>query len=183
MEAFHTKPLIALFRSLNVGGKNLLPMKNLEQLLKDLGLLNVRTYIQSGNAIFQSTEKNAPLLSRKIEAAVLESHGFTTRLIMFKLRNLVDTIESNPFPDAVPKQNRLHLTFLASVPINPDLKSLKRLKRKNKQFALEDKVFYLHAPDGIGRSKLAGRVEKCLGVLGTSRLAYGHQNQRIYREI
>lgn len=54
-------------------------------------------------------------------------------------------------------------------PQNPDLKTLDRIKQDNEQFELVDKVFYLYAPDGIGRSKLAERVEKALGVAVTAR--------------
>jgi uncharacterized protein (DUF1697 family) len=55
------------------------------------------------------------------------------------------------------------------MPQNPDLKTLDRLKQDNEQFKLIDNVFYLHAPDGIGRSKLAARAEKALGVAVTAR--------------
>ena len=63
----------------------------------------------------------------------------------------------------------LHLFFLASVPENPDLKTLESYRRDSERFALEGKVFYLHAPDGIGRSKVAARAERALGVAATAR--------------
>jgi len=76
---------------------------------------------------------------------------------------------SNPFPAAESEPKTLHLYFLASAPQNPDLKMLDSLKKADEQFKLIDNVFYLHTPDGIGRSKLAERAEKALGVAATAR--------------
>jgi len=57
------KSYIALFRGINVGGKNVLPMKALKALLENLDLQNVKSYIQSGNVVFQSNEKSTLGLS------------------------------------------------------------------------------------------------------------------------
>ena len=59
--------------------------------------------------------------------------------------------------------------FLASVPKNPDFDALESIKSDRERFVLKDGVFYLHAPDGVGRSKLAANAEKLLGVPVTSR--------------
>ena len=67
---------IALLRGINVGGANILPMKELTSVLESIGLQNVRTYIQSGNVVFQSTTTDPNELSRAIKTAVGESHGF-----------------------------------------------------------------------------------------------------------
>jgi uncharacterized protein (DUF1697 family) len=63
----------------------------------------------------------------------------------------------------------LHLFFLATVALEPDLASLESLRADSERYALVEDVFYLHAPDGIGRSKLAARVERALGVPATAR--------------
>jgi uncharacterized protein (DUF1697 family) len=81
----------------------------------------------------------------------------------------IHAVTSNPYPDAESQPKTLHLTFLASVPRSPDLTTLNRLRRANERFTLEGKVFYLHAPDGVGKSKLFARIEKSLGVPGTAR--------------
>ena len=81
----------------------------------------------------------------------------------------VDSISSNPFPSAEAHPKSLHLYFLDAVPQQPDLKTLESVKRDSEQYALRDQIFYLHAPEGIGRSKLAARVEKLLGAAVTAR--------------
>jgi uncharacterized protein (DUF1697 family) len=163
------KTYIALFRGINVGGTNVLPMKDLVALLENIGSQNVKTYIQSGNAVFQSEEENASLLSNKIRAAIKKSHGFEPQVLLLEPEDVDRAIESNPFPEAESEPKTLHVHFLASMPKNPDLGALESIKNDRERFALRDRVFYLHAPDGIGRSKLAANAEKLLGVALTAR--------------
>lgn len=160
---------IALFRGINVGGKNLLPMRELVPLFEALGMRNVRTYIQSGNVVFEGEDVHAAKLSDQIGAAVRKSHGFAPHLIILESEELTEAIASNPYPEAESDPRTLHLTFLSSVPESPDLEALESIKRDSERFMLDGKVFYLHALEGVGRSKLASRIEKSLGVAGTAR--------------
>jgi uncharacterized protein (DUF1697 family) len=163
------KTYIALFRGLNVGGNNILPMNELVSVLQKLGARNVKTYIQSGNAIFQCEETNASLLSIKISAAIKKSHGFEPRVLLLELEEMERAVESNPFPEAESEPKALHLYFLEAIPENPDFDTLANIKSNRERFALKDGVFYLHAPEGIGRSRLAAKAEKLLGVSATAR--------------
>lgn len=171
------KTYIALFRGINVGGNNVLPMKELVALLQNIGSQNVKTYIQSGNAVFQSEEEDASLLSNRISAAIKKNHGFEPRVILLELEEMEKAVGSNPFPEAESEPKSLHLHFLTSAPKDPDYATLERIKSDRERFALKDGVFYLHAPDGIGRSKLAVNTEKLLGVSMTGR------NWRTVRKI
>ncbi len=160
---------VALFRGINVGGKNVLPMKELVSTLEDIGLWNVRTYIQSGNAVFKSHETAAELLSKSISAAIEKSHGFKPGVLLLELEEMERAASANPFPEAESEPKTLHLHFLTSEPWNPDLDALENIKGESERFVLKDGVFYLHAPDGIGRSKLAANAERILGVPITGR--------------
>jgi uncharacterized protein (DUF1697 family) len=73
---------ITLLRGINVGGRNKLPMRELVQLLEELGLENVKTYIQSGNVVFQSKRTDRAKLSAEISEAIGESHGFTPQIFV-----------------------------------------------------------------------------------------------------
>jgi uncharacterized protein (DUF1697 family) len=163
------KTYIALFRGVNVGGNNVLPMKELVALLENIGSQNVNSYIQSGNAVFQNEEENASLLSNRITAAIKKSHGFEPQIVLLELEEIERAVGSNPFPEAESEPKTLHVHFLSSIPKNPDLDTLESIKSARERFALKDGVFYLHAPDGIGRSKLASNAEKLLGVPMTGR--------------
>jgi uncharacterized protein (DUF1697 family) len=160
---------IALFRGINVGGNNILPMRDLVKVLEGLGLENVKTYIQSGNVVFQSVNTNAFELSQEISATIEITHGFAPQVLLLGMKELQDAIASNPFPEGEREPKTLHLFFLDSIPQNPDLETLESIKTDSEQFELINKVFYLHAPDGIGRSKLAAKVEKAVGVAATAR--------------
>jgi uncharacterized protein (DUF1697 family) len=160
---------VALFRGINVGGLNSLPMKELVTLMGDLGARNVKTYIQSGNAVFVSLEKDTARLANRISHEIKKRRGFEPHVMLLGLDDLERAMKNNPFPEAATDPRALHAGFLASAPQSPNLSTLERIKTPNERFQLIDKVFYLHAPDGIGRSKLAARVEKVLGVPMTDR--------------
>lgn len=160
---------IALFRGINVGGNNALPMKALVSLLEDIGAKQVRTYIQSGNAVFHSAEKNATQLSKQLAAEIKVRHGFEPHVLLIGIEAINTAIAQNPFPEAEADPGSLHLGFLAATPKHPDLEKLNSLKKASERFHLSDNVFYLHAPEGVGRSKLAANAEKLLGVPMTDR--------------
>jgi len=76
---------VALLRGINVGGHNSLPMRELVEVLEDLGLSQVKTYIQSGNVVFQTEHKNLKKLAQEISAAIGKSHGFTPSVLLLDL--------------------------------------------------------------------------------------------------
>lgn len=160
---------IALLRGINVGGKNRLPMKELVRELEALGLEDVRTYVQSGNVVFETARKPPRKLAGEIAEAIERSHGFAPDVLVLTADDLEAAVEGNPFPKATKEPKSLHAFFLAATPRRPDLAKLEDAKSKSERFELAGRVFYLHAPDGIGRSRLAARVEACLGVPTTAR--------------
>ena len=163
------KIYIALFRGINVGGKNMLPMKELVAILEELGSRNIKSYIQSGNAVFARQKTDTAQLSKKISVEIKRRHGFEPHVLLLELDDIERVIRKNPFPEVETDPKALHVGFLASAPKNPDLKALESLKTDSERFRLIDNVFYLHAPEGVGRSKLAARAEKLLGVPMTDR--------------
>lgn len=158
---------IALFRGINVGGNNILPMKDLVGILEGMGCEKIKTYIQSGNVVFQTNKEQANKIAREISSRILESHGFEPKVLLLEIPELQDAIENNPFNTEDGKA--LHFFFLDSHPNNPDLERLMAIKSKSEEFKLQKKVFYLYAPDGVGRSKVAVKVEQCLGTPVTAR--------------
>ena len=160
---------IALFRGINVGGRHILPMKELVAILEELGCRNVKTYIQSGNAVFESKANNISQLSKKISAEIKKRRGFEPHVLLVRLEEMEQAIMNNPFPDGEKDPKALHVGFLTSTSKTPDLKALESLKANGEQFHLMDNIFYLYASQGISRSKLAASTEKLLGVTMTDR--------------
>ena len=163
------KTYIALFRGINVGGHHVLPMRELVSLLERLGAEQIKTYIQSGNAVFRHRDKHAAKLADGITAVIKKSRGFAPQVLLLDSADWEKVMALNPFPEATSDPKHLHLFFLASVPKSPDLDALADIRQDGERFHLGRRVFYLHAPNGMGRSKLAARVEPALGVSATAR--------------
>jgi uncharacterized protein (DUF1697 family) len=160
---------IALFRGINVGGNQVLRMKDLVALLERAGFEGVRTYIQSGNVVFQRSKSTSTALARQIGDLVLKNHGFEPKVIVLSVAELEKAAAENPLSKAEADPKTLHLFFLSEPPPRPDLESLGRLRTDKEAFALKGKVLYLHTPDGFGVSKLAARAERFIGVDVTAR--------------
>jgi uncharacterized protein (DUF1697 family) len=171
------KTYIMLLRGINVGGRNALPMKELSALLADLGCRNIRTYIQSGNVVFRCAPRAASGLARKTSQEVNKRRGFEPHVLLLQLEELERAMAANPFLEAETDPRALHVAFLDAVPSNPDLTRLESLRVDSERFRLIDDVFYLHAPEGVGRSRLAANAERLLGVQATDR------NWRTVRKI
>lgn len=160
---------IALLRGINVGGRNKVSMQTLRSVLESVGCRRVRTYIQSGNVVFDSPSKSKRSLSKRLGDAIESHFGFRPNILVLTPADFRSAIQSNPFLDAQAEPKTLHFYFLESVPKSSELDTLSDLATETERFQLVDTVFYLHAPDGIGRSKLASGVERKLGVAATAR--------------
>ncbi len=158
---------VALLRGVNVGGNNILPMKELKALLAGLGFCGVQTYIQSGNCVFQYEDADAALITQRIEDAIDQAFGFRPPVLVISAAALTAAINANPYPDADPKT--VQLFFLFAPAPNADLAALEALRAETEQYHLTDPVFYLHAPDGIGRSKLVAKLDKFIPAQKTAR--------------
>lgn len=163
------KTWIALLRGINVVGRRTLLMKDLAALFERGGFESVRTYIQSGNVVFQSARGSARTLAAKIGALILKSSGFEPHVIVLSVAELAAAVSANPFPQAAADHKSLHLFFLAARPARPDLAALARLKAGREAFELKGAVFYLYTPHGFPQCALHDKVERFLGVAATGR--------------
>lgn len=154
---------ILLLRGINVGGSHKLPMKELTAILTSLGASDVRTYIASGNAVF-----SGEIAAVDIEDAIESAKGFRPRALILTGDQLRLIAQANPYPAAEAEGKTLHVWF-ASRPPEFDDAAAQALKKDNEQFHVSARAIYLWAPDGIGRSKLAEKIEKLAGVPATAR--------------
>ena len=153
---------VVLLRGINVGGKNLVPMAQLKALLEISGFENVTTYIQSGNVVLQSSK--SPAL--KIEKLIQAEFGFCPEVLALSENEFKLSFENNPYKEFEGKF--VHFYYCKNSPKIDQIK-LDKFAATTESYLLVDKVFYLHAPDGIGRSKLVAKIESCLGVAATGR--------------
>lgn len=163
------KPLwIGLFRGINVGGNNKLPMKELAALLTAEGLENVRTYIASGNILFRS-ELGIEALDKTIGDAIEGRFGFRPSLFLVTLEHLENLLATNPYRDWEAKGKGQHIFFLKARARSADLEGLAALKDNGEDFTLTDEAFFLYAPEGVGRSKLVEKMGKYIKADMTAR--------------
>lgn len=163
------KTWIALLRGINVVGRRKLLMKDLAAIFEHGGLRSVRTYIQSGNVVFQSARGSARTLATLLAELILKKSGFQPHVIVLSVPELAAAIRGNPFPQAHRDHKSLHLFFLSGRPARPDLESLARLKAGREAFELRGAVFYLYTPHGFPHCALHDKVERFLGVQATAR--------------
>ncbi len=157
------KPWIGLVRGINVGGRNQLPMAGLIAAFEAAGCTDVRTYIQSGNVVFRPP--SAGVVADTILDGIERSHGFRPQLQLFPLQRLTQALETNPFPVDDPKA--VHLFFLTGEAPAGDV--LDDLLADTEDYHMAGSVVYLHAPDGVGRSKFMARFESATGCSATAR--------------
>ncbi len=156
------KTYVVLLRGINVGGKNILPMKPLKQQLEHAGFAKVRTYIQSGNIILDAVAN--PM--SQIEDILQAQFALHPRVLVLTKKEFESAITNNPYPAFEGKL--VHFYFCESTP-NLNTKKLQLLADETEQTHLNKNVFYLYAPNGIARSKLVSKIETCLGVSATGR--------------
>src|SRR5262245_22685190 len=130
-------------------------MKALKTLMERNGCRDVRTYIQSGNVVFRSALSDPKTLERRLTKAVEKSHGFAPHVLALARGDLEKAAAGNPFPEAAANPKSVHVFFLAESPKRPDKAGLDRVRIPSERFALKGRFFYLHTPDGFGKSKLA----------------------------
>ena len=159
---------VALLRGINVGGKNILPMQAFSELLTELGCIDVATYIPSGNAVFRYSGKPAELTDM-ISTAIESKFGFRPSVLVLTADEFDDVARENPFVVEASDPKFLHVWFMREPATSANTTRMGELESGGEKFLLTDSAVYLYAPDGVGRSKLAAGMEKCLGVPATAR--------------
>ncbi len=138
---------VALLRAINVGGTGPLPMKTLSSLCGDCGLKNARTYIQSGNVVFDSALSESAVVS-KLRKALAGHMGKPIDVMVRTGKQVRAILDANPFPHAEPA--KVAVVFLSKA--LPKLDGLVIPGRERVEPTRRE--IYIHYPDGMGRSKL-----------------------------
>ncbi|GAA3869102.1 DUF1697 domain-containing protein [Celeribacter arenosi] len=151
---------IALLRGVNVGGHGKLPMAAFRQSLQSVGYGNVRTYVQSGNAVFES-ERDAGEISAQITGVLETDFGFSRPVFVMSPDALEMAIAANPFKAALAEPKSLHLFFCGGA-VNFDVHGFAEICDQGEQFDFVKNVFYFYTTNGFGRSKASQKIEKFL---------------------
>src|SRR5215471_547011 len=163
--------LISMLRGVNLGPHNRIKMDALRAVYESLKLEGPRSYLQSGNVIFRTKEKNSPQLARKIQDAIGKKLGCCPDVILRTTDEMRKAIAANPFPDKVKEEPaKVLVTFLAAEPPREAAAKLAELKKYPEELRVKGREMYIYFPNGAGKSKLPwSAVEKMLKVTGTAR--------------
>lgn len=160
---------ISLLRGINVSGKRLIKMDALSALYNELGFTGVKTYIQSGNVVFQTTETNTGVLAEKISAAIKTRFDFDVPVLVLSAKELEMAATSNPYV-GLHEEKFLHVTFLADLPTAENWNKIEAEAYLPDAFQVIEKCIYLHTPNGYGNTKLNNTFfENKLKVSATTR--------------
>jgi uncharacterized protein (DUF1697 family) len=146
---------VALFRGVNVGGKNRLPMKDLAGMFTEAGCQNVKTYIQSGNIVFSTRPSVAARLPASMAGEIAKRFDIRTHILVRTREELAGVIAKNPFLRAGVAEEELHILFLADVPDSRDVERLDVDRSPPDEFIVRGREIYLRLPNGMGRTKLS----------------------------
>lgn len=145
---------IALLRGINVGGHNKLSKNDLVTLFEDAGCRQVKTYIQSGNLVYEAPCALAKELPILIAKAIHERHGFNVPVITRTAEELQAVIHGNPFLQDRGDEKALHVGFLADLPKEEHIATLDPQRSPPDEFTVRGREIYLRCPDGLARTKL-----------------------------
>jgi len=162
--------IISMLRGVNVGGHNIIGMEALRDAYQGIGLRNPQTYVQSGNVVFTTDERDLTALARRIEDTLERKFGFRPGVVLRTAKEMRDVIERNPFAgrkDIPP--NKFHVTFLGTMPDAEMSGAVLQIKPSPEELRLDGRELYIYFPEGMGRSKLVPVLDKALKKSGTAR--------------
>lgn len=162
---------ISLLRGINVSGQKVIKMEALRTEYEALGFSQVKTYIQSGNVIFQSENENSLDLAQKIAKMILQKWGFEVPIMVKTIAEWQSVLQENPFIlERNEDKSKLHVTFLSEVPDTEKWAKIEAGQYGEDEYILREKTIYLFCPNGYGNTKLTNTLfENKLKCLATTR--------------
>ena len=160
---------VAMLRGVNVGG-NSLKMDWLRQACAEIGLADVRSYVQSGNLVF-SSRLSALKLAQTLKTTIDAQMRLPVSVVVRSASEMTKIVAGNPFlKQSGIDLTKLHVTFLAKPPSKPAVDKLDALAGTRDRYRLAKQEVYLHCPVSYGKTRLSNTaIEKALAVGATTR--------------
>jgi uncharacterized protein (DUF1697 family) len=161
---------VALLRGINVGGNNMIKMETLRATLSALGFENVKSYINSGNLIFDTSKTDDGKLAKKIHDAILKEFGFDISVMVRSRAEITEIIKGNPYEGQFENDKDVHVFFLGSELTADQKKRLLELINDNELIAIDGRTIYYGLRISIIDSLLGkGFIDKKLKIPATAR--------------
>ena len=169
---------VALLRGINLSGHKIVKMDRLRKAFEDLGFGEVKTYIQSGNVVFNAPARDPVSLAKKIEERIVRQFGFPVPVLVKTAAEVGDVIRNNPLvKEKDIDVSRLHVTFLSSAPEKSALKMLDAIDAEDDRFCCAGEAVYLYCPNGYHATKLGNNVLGKMLKVGTTTRNWRTVNQ------
>ncbi len=161
---------VAFLRGINVGGKNKIKMETLREVCAALGFENVKTYINSGNVIFETVETSGKKLAENIEAAIEKEFDLKIKTIVRTIDEIVKIAENNPFAGEFENDKDVHVFFLDEEMPDEKREMLLSNNTENERYFVKKREIFCHLRVGVLDS-LMGKdyIGKKLKISATAR--------------
>ncbi len=160
---------VALLRGVNVGSAKRIAMADLRRLVEGLGYGDVRTLLNSGNVVFTVPKGKSGDVAMRIEKAIADQLGVTTRVTVLTGKDVATAVRENPLTAVSENPSRLLVTVLRDAKALALLKPLVKERWAPEALALGSRVAYLWCAEGVVDSPLWAAVNRILGEAGTAR--------------
>jgi uncharacterized protein (DUF1697 family) len=161
---------VALLRGINLGKQNRVPMAKLREMLADLGYGEVKTHLQSGNAVFTSPRRSARTLAGQIESRIERDLALDIAVIVVTSAELAAIVDDNPLATPGRDPAKLMVAFLSAEPPAAAITAIDPDEYAPEEFAVGKRAIYLWLPKSMQGSKLVGALtDQKLGVTVTVR--------------
>lgn len=163
--------VIAMLRGVNVGSNHRIKMEELRAMCETLQLRGAQTYVQSGNVIFRTNERDTAKLAKKIEDAIEKKFGFRCDVICRSTVEMKRIVAKNPFARRRGiDPSKLLITFLSDDPGDQARAEIRTVKVEPEELWIEGRECFVYFPGGMGHSKFSWpQIGKRLNVSGTGR--------------
>ena len=160
---------LVFLRGINVSGQKKIKMVDLKEGLEKLGFKKVRTYIQSGNIVLETSRTNHNGIQADIKNRIKTDFGFDVPVLLKTITSLQEILRDNPFKEVVAKKN-LYFTLLHTSPTKELVEGFNKLHFKNEDFHIAGQCVYLNCKQGAGKAKLNNNlIENKLRLTATTR--------------
>ncbi|HXZ33732.1 MAG TPA: DUF1697 domain-containing protein [Terriglobales bacterium] len=161
--ALNVTIVISLLRGVNVGGHNQIKMDTLRALYEALGLEDPKTYVQSGNVVFGTKERNLAGLAGRLENAIERKFSFRPAVVLRTSADLKDVLATNPFAKRHGLEpDKLAVVFFNEPPTKEACDEVLRVKTEGEEVQIRGREFYIYFPNGMGQSKLFAAIGRQL---------------------
>lgn len=161
---------LALLRGINVGGKNRLPMAALAEIVSGAGGDAVRTYIQSGNVLFDAPASHTAGIASRVSEGIEAGFGFRPVVVVRSLEQMRAVVRANPFLARGAAPDMLHVVFLDRKPDAARARRIDPRRSPPDELELVGREIYLRLPGGVAKTKITNAyLDATLAVTSTMR--------------